>query len=63
MENANVRKGCIIWKEQIPESKARTVETFKGISCMRRKCFDKSSNALSKLAENDIGSKKMTLPQ
>jgi hypothetical protein len=42
----------------IPGSKGCTLDTFKGMSSIRRKRFDRTSNAPSKLEENDIGSDK-----
>ena len=43
----------------IPGSKGCTLDTFKGMSSIRRKRFDRTSNAPSKLEENDIGSDKI----
>jgi len=45
-----------VWEGKIPESKGCTLDTFKGRSSIRRKRFDKTSNAPSKLPEYDIGS-------
>jgi len=41
---------------KIPESKGSTLDTFNGRSSIRRKRFDKTSNAPSKLPAYDIGS-------
>lgn len=43
---------------KIPELRGCTLDTFKGMSGTRRKRFDKTSNAISKLSEYDIGSVK-----
>lgn len=42
----------------IPESKGCTLETFKGMPWIRRKRFDNTSSAPSRLPEYDIGSVK-----
>ena len=45
---------------KVPGSKGCTLDTFNGMYWIRRRRFDKTSSASSKLPENDIGSNDIT---
>jgi hypothetical protein len=59
IKTINMKNDCYPSCEKVPGSIGCTLDTFKGISSIRRRRFDKTSSARSKLPENDIGSDKI----
>lgn len=59
--NESLRGNCVLWS-LIPESKGCTADTFKGMSSIERKRFDKTSKAASNFPENVIGSEIIKKP-
>lgn len=58
IKTINMKNDCYPSCEKVPGSIGCTLDTFKGMSSIRRRRFDKISSARSKLPDNDIGSDK-----